>query len=88
VLPIGGLKEKILAARRAGIETIICPRLNQQELEEVPAHLRRNIEFHLVDDVEEVLKLALVPAPEPKPATGAKSAPKTFPGRPRRQVTV
>jgi ATP-dependent Lon protease len=88
VLPIGGLKEKILAARRAGIETIVCPRLNQQELEEVPAHLRRNIDFHLVDDVEEVLKLALVPPPEPKPATGAKSAPKTFPGRPRRQVTV
>jgi ATP-dependent Lon protease len=90
VLPIGGLKEKILAARRAGIETIVCPKLNRQELEEVPAHLRRTIEFHLVDDVEEVLKLALVPPPEPKPkpATGAKTAPKTFPGRPRRQVTV
>ena len=88
VLPIGGLKEKILAARRAGIETIVCPKLNQQELDEVPMRLRGGIEFHLVDDVEEVLKLALVPPPEPKPATGAKTAPKTFPGRPRRPVTV
>ncbi len=41
VLPIGGLKEKILAARRAGITTIVCPKLNQKELDEVPATLRR-----------------------------------------------
>ncbi len=88
VLPIGGLKEKILAARRAGIETIVCPKLNQKELDEVPAHLRRSIEFHLVDDVEEVLRLALVPPPQPRVSPGAKSAPRTFPGRPRRPVTV
>ena len=66
VLPIGGLKEKILAARRAGIETIVCPKLNQKELDEVPAHLRRGLSFHLVEDVEEVLKLALVPAQSPR----------------------
>jgi ATP-dependent Lon protease len=88
VLPIGGLKEKILAARRAGIETIVCPKLNRKELDEVPAHLRRSIEFHLVDDVEEALRLALVPSPEPKVPAGAKAAPRTFPGRPRRPVTV
>jgi ATP-dependent Lon protease len=88
VLPIGGLKEKILAARRAGIETIVCPRLNQKELDEVPAHLRRGLSFHLVEDVEEVLKLALVPPAEPRIPAGAKSAPRTFPGRPRRPVTV
>jgi ATP-dependent Lon protease len=87
VLPIGGFKEKILAARRAGIETIVCPKLNKKELDEVPAHLRRGIEFHLVEDVEEVLKLALVPPPEAKPTTGAK-APRPFPTRPRRPVTV
>ena len=57
VLPIGGLKEKILAARRAGIESIVCPRLNKKELDEVPSLLRRGITFHLVDDVDEVLKL-------------------------------
>jgi ATP-dependent Lon protease len=88
VLPIGGLKEKILAARRAGLETIVCPTLNQKELDEVPAHLRRGLTFHLVEDVEEVLKLALVPPPESKVPAGAKAAPRTFPGRPRRPVTV
>jgi ATP-dependent Lon protease len=87
VLPIGGLKEKILAARRARIETIVCPRLNKKELDEVPAHLRRGIDFHLVEDVEEVLKLALVPPPETRPTTGPK-APRPFPTRPRRPVTV
>jgi ATP-dependent Lon protease len=87
VLPIGGLKEKILAARRARIETIVCPRLNKKELDEVPAHLRRGIDFHLVEDVEEVLKLALVPPPEARPTTGPK-APRPFPTRPRRPVTV
>ena len=61
VLPIGGLKEKILAARRAGITTLICPKLNKQELDEVPAHVRRGMEFHLVDEVDEVLRLALIP---------------------------
>jgi ATP-dependent Lon protease len=88
VLPIGGLKEKILAARRAGIDTIVCPKLNQKELDEVPPHLRRGLSFHLVEDVEEVLKLALVPPPEPRAQPGPKSAPRPFPGRPRRPVTV
>jgi ATP-dependent Lon protease len=88
VLPIGGLKEKILAARRAGIETIVCPKLNKKELDEVPAHLRRGIQFHLVEDVEEVLKLALVSPPETRPAAGAKAPPRPFPTRPRRPVTV
>jgi len=87
VLPIGGLKEKILAARRAGIDTIVCPKLNKKELDEVPAQLRRGMTFHLVEDVEEVLKLALAPPPESKaPATG-KGA-RAFRARPRRQVTV
>ena len=87
VLPIGGLKEKVLAARRAHIETIVCPKLNKKDLDEVPAHLRRGMSFHLVDDVEEVLALALVPPPAPKvPAARRPAA--TFPGRPRRPVTV
>jgi len=88
VLPIGGLKEKILAARRAHIETVVCPRLNKKDLDEVPQHLRRGLAFHLVEDVEEVLALALVPPPTPKVPTGTKSPPRTFPGRPRRPVTV
>ena len=88
VLPIGGLKEKILAARRAHLETIVCPKLNKKDLDEVPALLRRGLSFHLVEDVEEVLALALVPPPTPKLPAGTKSAPRTFPGRPRRPVTV
>jgi ATP-dependent Lon protease len=91
VLPIGGLKEKILAARRAGIETIVCPKLNQKELDEVPAMLKRSIQFHLVDEVDEVLKIALIPPLEPRPVAGAgpKSPPKPFPARPRsKPVTV
>jgi ATP-dependent Lon protease len=87
VLPIGGLKEKILAARRAGIETIVCPRLNQKELDEVPAQLKRRIAFHLVDDVDEVLNLALVPETASK-ASGRKPGPRPYRARPGRQVTV
>jgi len=87
VLPIGGLKEKILAARRAGIDTILCPRLNKKELDEVPPHLRRGLTVHLVDTVDEVLSLALLAPPESKPQVGAKN-PRPFPTRPRRPVTV
>jgi ATP-dependent Lon protease len=88
VLPIGGLKEKILAARRAHIETIVFPKLNKKDLDEVPVHLRRGMAFHMVDNVEEVLALALIPPPAPKIPTGAKTPPRPFPGRPRRPVTV
>jgi ATP-dependent Lon protease len=75
VLAIGGLKEKTLAARRAGITRVICPRLNNKEIAEFPAHLKRDVEILLVDEVEEVLKLALVPPLESRPP--AKAAPKT-----------
>jgi ATP-dependent Lon protease len=87
VLPIGGLKEKILAARRAGIDTILCPKLNKKELDEVPAHLRRGLQVHLVETVDEVLSLALLPPPETKPLPGPKGT-RPFPGRPRRPLTV
>jgi ATP-dependent Lon protease len=88
VLPIGGLKEKILAARRAHIDTIVFPKLNKKDLDEVPVHLRRGMSFHMVDNVDEVLALALIPPPAPKVPTGAKTPPRPFPGRPRRPVTV
>jgi ATP-dependent Lon protease len=72
VLPIGGLKEKILAARRAGIDTIICPKLNKKELDEVAPHLKRGLKFHLVDHIDEVLRIALIPPLEARPVTGTK----------------
>jgi ATP-dependent Lon protease len=92
VLPVGGLKEKILAARRAGITTLVCPKLNKKELDEVPAHLKRGIELHLVEEVDEVLKLALIPPLEPRvmpPGNGSKSRHRVFPAKPRsKPVTV
>jgi ATP-dependent Lon protease len=59
VLPIGGLKEKALAAQRAGIRRVIAPSLNAPDAEEVPEHLRRKLEFVFVDEVDEVIEAAL-----------------------------
>ena len=59
VLPIGGIKEKALAAHRAGIKTIILPKWNQKDLEELPKKVLKDIQFHPVDKMEEVLKIAL-----------------------------
>jgi ATP-dependent Lon protease len=59
VLPIGGIKEKVLAARRAGIKTVILPRINQKDLRELPDHVREEMEFILADRVEDVLRVAV-----------------------------
>ncbi len=59
VLPIGGVKQKVLAARRAGITDVLLPRRNQPELEELTETVRGGLTFHLVGDVQEVLRLAL-----------------------------
>ena len=61
VLPIGGLKEKSLAARRAGITTLIIPRANRKDLAEVPEEARKALKWHLVSSLDQVLKLALEP---------------------------
>ncbi len=59
ILPIGGFKEKALAARAAGIKTVLVPRLNERDLPEIPASLRRSMEICFVDHVEEVLERTL-----------------------------
>jgi len=82
VLPIGGLKEKILAARRAGITTVVIPKLNRKELEEIAPHLRRGLEIHLVDEVEEVLRLALIPPLEVRALPAGPRPPKALPPKP------
>jgi len=79
VLPVGGVKEKVLAARRAGLDTVILPRENEKDLDDVPAHLRKEMEFILVDDVSQVLKGAMdggKPGARPRKirAAGRKSA--------------
>ena len=60
VLPIGGLKEKVLAALRAKIKTILLPEQNKKDLMEIPPHIRRRLQFVLVKDIDEVIKRALV----------------------------
>ena len=62
VLPIGGLKEKVLGAHRAGIKIIIIPKGNEADIEDVPEEVRNTLEFHPVETLSEVLKIALVPA--------------------------
>jgi ATP-dependent Lon protease len=59
VLPIGGLKEKALAAQRNGIRTVIAPQLNEQDIDEIPAHLRKSINFVFVSSIDDVLEVAL-----------------------------
>ncbi len=60
VLPIGGVKEKVLGAHRAGIKDIIIPRQNEADLEDVPEEVRKELNFHSVDTLAEVLRVALV----------------------------
>jgi ATP-dependent Lon protease len=60
VLPIGGLKEKVLAARAAKITTVIMPKLNERDLIDVPEPIKRDMQFYFVEHVEEVLKIALL----------------------------
>ena len=59
VLPIGGLKEKLLAAHRGGIKTVIIPKDNVKDLEEIPANAKENLEIHPVETIDEVLTIAL-----------------------------
>ncbi len=67
VLPVGGIKEKVLAAHRAGLRTIVLPKANEDQLAEVPEEVRRELKFVLADSAEEVLAHVLVP-PEAEPA--------------------
>jgi ATP-dependent Lon protease len=64
VLPIGGLKEKALAAQRNGIRTIIAPELNEQDIDEIPEHLRKTLHFVFVSTIDEVLDAALTVRPQ------------------------
>jgi ATP-dependent Lon protease len=68
VLPIGGLKQKLLAAHRAGISTVLIPQRNEPDLDDVPAEVLAGLDVHPVSDVREVLALALAPATS-EPAT-------------------
>ncbi|HXG21204.1 MAG TPA: endopeptidase La [Methylomirabilota bacterium] len=73
VMPIGGVKEKVLAARRAGVTTVILPRRNEKDLEDVPENVRKELQFHFVDTMDEVLDIALEPTAVPVGATVVSS---------------
>jgi ATP-dependent Lon protease len=64
VLPIGGLKEKALAAQRSGLHTIIAPELNEPDIDEIPEHLRKSLHFVFVSTIDEVLEAALNRRPQ------------------------
>jgi ATP-dependent Lon protease len=68
VLPVGGIKEKVLAALRAGITTVLLPARNRREFEEIPAEARDKLKFVWLERVDEALAAALEPAPAAKAA--------------------
>jgi len=75
VLPIGGVKEKVLAARRAGIGTVVLPKRNEKDLEDVPDNVRREMRFEFAETIDQVLAVALEPMGQSSsPATSADVA--------------
>jgi len=68
VLPIGGLKEKVLAANRAGLTQVIAPRDNRRDLDEIPARVRKETTFTFVDHMDQVLNVALKREVQPERA--------------------
>jgi ATP-dependent Lon protease len=71
ILPVGGIKEKVLAAHRAGIKRLILPRDNERDLEDVPRHVKDKLEFAFVERIDEVLAETLQPAKSPPSPPGA-----------------
>jgi ATP-dependent Lon protease len=78
VLPIGGLKEKLLAAHRASIKTVIIPEENRKDLTEIPANIRESLDIRTFRWIDQVLEAALERRPEP--LTDAPEGPKPPPG--------
>ncbi|MEW6272083.1 MAG: endopeptidase La [Thermodesulfobacteriota bacterium] len=74
VLPIGGVKEKVLAARRAGIRTVVLPQRNEKDLEDVPDNVRREMRFAFVETIDQVLAVALEPPGEKRTPAAASRA--------------
>ncbi len=71
VLPVGGIKEKVLAGMRAGIKTIILPQKNEKDLEEIPEHIRNQMNFKFIQKMDEAIELALKHPELPKQEHGA-----------------
>jgi ATP-dependent Lon protease len=78
VLPVGGIKEKLLAAHRAGIKVVLIPKNNLSDLDDIPKDVRDEMTIHLIKKVDEILPLALEPPGELAPVSG--QSPSTPPG--------
>ncbi len=87
VLPIGGLKEKLLAAQRGGIETVLIPSENEKDLVEIPANIKDKLDIRPVKWIEEVLEIALERSPQAAVKTAAAPAPVEPPKELERRVT-
>jgi ATP-dependent Lon protease len=74
VLPVGGIKSKVLAAHRAGIKRVVLPHRNARDIEDVPEDVRQQIEFIFAEDMQQVLDAALEPAVLPQEDLSADSA--------------
>jgi ATP-dependent Lon protease len=81
VLPVGGVREKVLAARRAGINTVLVPRHNQKDLSELPTEVKTDLTFHLVDTLDDVMRHLFT---ERKATARARSKPRKDPALSRR----
>jgi ATP-dependent Lon protease len=74
VLPIGGLKEKTLAAKRAGIKQVIVPKRNEKDLPDIPDEVKKSLKFNFVETVDDVLAVALGAGRKAKPAATRSDA--------------
>src|SRR5436190_598795 len=84
VLPIGGLKEKALAAQQAGIARVVAPALNGPDIDDIPEHLRKEMEFLFVDDLNKALAETLEEHPASRNGRPGSSRPST-PARSRKK---
>jgi ATP-dependent Lon protease len=74
VLPVGGIKEKVLAAMRAGVSRVMLPARNRKDLDEVPAEAKQKLEFVFLEDVDDAVRMAVEPAGETAPPISPASA--------------
>ncbi len=82
ILPIGGLKEKLLAAHRGGISTVVIPSENEKDLVDIPKNIKQKLEIRPVRWIDEVLEIALHKMPEPRTVNGEKPAAAAAPKKP------
>ena len=76
VLPVGGVREKVLAAHRAGIKTVIIPKRNLKDMVDVPKRARNDLDIRPVEHLDEVLEIAVLPPETKKKTRGSRSAQK------------